>query len=93
MVDKDDSLLDALNYKGGEGLSGAAQTLLRAAVAALLNDAHPEINYPYVGDIISDVNDALADAVLEPEVEDGRDILLDLKDIFDEFNNLECDDL
>lgn len=33
----DDTLLDALNYQGGEGLNGKAQILLRIAVADVLN--------------------------------------------------------
>lgn len=38
-----DTLLDALNYGGGRGLSGMARILLRAAVARLLNvSASPE---------------------------------------------------
>jgi hypothetical protein len=56
-----DTLLDALGYKGGKGVMGAAQILLRAAVAALLNASHPDINY-YMGaaGVIDDVNAALA---------------------------------
>jgi len=55
------TLLQALNFKGGNTLKGAAQNLLRAAVAALLNAAHPDINYPLTtSEIISEVNAALA---------------------------------
>jgi hypothetical protein len=80
-VDEDDTLLEALNYKGGKGDSGAAQILLRAAVAALLNAADGEIIYPFSEDkIIADVNDALGS---------DRSTMLDLKDVFDEYNNRE----
>jgi len=44
-----DTLLDALNYQGGNGLDGATQIILRAAVAALLNAAHPLVDgFPIV---------------------------------------------
>lgn len=42
-IDGEDTLLQALNYGGGSGVPGAAKILLRAAVAALLNAAHPAI--------------------------------------------------
>lgn len=41
----DDTLLEALNYKGGPGIEGAARNMLRQSVAALLNAAHPQVNY------------------------------------------------
>lgn len=41
-----DTLLDALKYKGGNGIEGAARILLRYAVAALLNAAHPDVTFP-----------------------------------------------
>ena len=51
------TLLDALNYGGGSGVTGGARILLRAAVAALLNAAHPDIDYPRTpAEIIADVN-------------------------------------
>jgi hypothetical protein len=43
-IDPQDTLLQALNYGGGSGISGAAKILLRAAVAALLNGAHPNVD-------------------------------------------------
>lgn len=76
----DVSLLDALKFGGGDDVIGMARILLRAAVAALLNDANGEIEYPYEGDIIGDVNSALASL--------DRDTMEDLKDMFDEANNL-----
>jgi len=57
----DDTLLEALSYKGGNGVLGGARNLLRAAVAALLNASHPDINY-YMSEqgVIDAVNAALA---------------------------------
>ena len=75
----DVTLIEALKFGGGNGTIGMAQTLLRAAVAALLNDAHPDIEYQYSGDIIDDVNSALASL--------DRDIMEELKDDLDEANN------
>jgi hypothetical protein len=58
---KDDTLLDALNYGDGSGTQGAARTLLRVAVAALLNAASPGVNYPYSeSDVIGLVSGALS---------------------------------
>ena len=45
----------------------------------ILNDAHPDIEYQYEGDIIPDVNAALASL--------DRDTMEDLKDELDEANN------
>jgi hypothetical protein len=77
----DDTFLAALNYRGGNKVIGAARILLRSAVAALLNAAHPDIDYPLsTSAIISDVNDALASL--------NRATILDLKDVLDGYNNL-----
>lgn len=43
----DDTLLEALGYKGGPGLEDMARILLRQAVAALLNVKHDGVDYPY----------------------------------------------
>jgi hypothetical protein len=57
----DDTLLDALNYQGGDDLNGAAEILLRAAVASLLNAASPNVDFPLtVEQVVSAVNTALA---------------------------------
>ena len=78
----DDTLLEALAYKGGKDAIGMARNLLRQAVAALLNASHPLVNYPTtVTDIITDTNDALATL--------DRDAMEVLKDQFDMWNNLE----
>lgn len=81
-VKGDDSLLDALNYKGGDGVSGMAQTLLRAATAALLNAAETEITYPLTeAEVLEQVNATLAT--------EDRMIMEDLKDELDYYNNFE----
>jgi hypothetical protein len=55
------TLLQALSFQGGKGKQGAAQNLLRAAVAALLNASHPDVDYPLTtAQVISQVNAALA---------------------------------
>jgi hypothetical protein len=54
------TLLQALQDGGGPGTLGAAQDLLQAAVAALLNVAHPDVDYPRtVAAVLADVNSAL----------------------------------
>ena len=64
-------------------IDGAAEILLRAAVAAILNASHPDINYPReVSDIIADVNEAL--------VSSDREDLINLAKSLDEDNNLGC---
>lgn len=56
------SLMDALKYKGGKGLEGAARIMLRHAVAALLNINHPDVDYPVSGvELISVVNSYLTE--------------------------------
>ena len=41
-----DKLIDGLAYRGGSGLTGAAQIMFRAAIAALLNEAYYGADYP-----------------------------------------------
>jgi len=78
-----DTLLEALDYPGGNGKKGAARILLRAAVAAVLNAAHPDVNYPRtVGDVIDAVNQALASC--------NRDTMLSLATQLDRDNNEGC---
>ena len=57
----DTTLVEALSFTGGKGTPGAAEILLRAAVAAVLNAAHPDVSYEFtLVDVIADVNAALA---------------------------------
>ncbi len=55
------TLLNALKFKGGSTICGAAQILLRQGVAALLNASHSGILYNLTdSDVMNDVDDALA---------------------------------
>jgi len=79
----DDTLLAALQYRGGHEDIDAARIMLRAAVAAILNAAHPDIDYPMTAAaIIADVNNALGE---------NRATMLNLKDVLDGYNNLGAD--
>jgi uncharacterized repeat protein (TIGR01451 family) len=81
---QDSTMLEALNFKGGPGVGGAQQILLRAAVAALLNAAHPEISYPLTeAEILAQVNAAIASG--------DRETMLELAAIIDGYNNLGAD--
>ena len=76
------TLLDALGFAGGPGGEGAAEILLRAGVAALLNASHPGVAYPRTpASVIADVNNALLQT---------RDAMLTLAAQLDADNNLGC---
>ena len=78
----DATLLEALKFKGGRDLDGAARLLLKQAVAALLNIAHPDIKYSMSeNDLFSDVNHALT------YYGSDRGMILKLKDLLDGWNN------
>ena len=77
------TLHQALSFQGGSTLEGAAGNLLRAAVAALLDSAHPGVDYPRTtASVIGDVNAALASH--------DRDTMLGLASALDRDNNLGC---
>jgi hypothetical protein len=77
------SLLQALSFKGGASIDAAKQILLRQAVAALLNAAHPDVSYPETGaTVVTDVNAALASG--------DRTTILNLAGKLDKLNNLGC---
>jgi len=77
------TLREALSFQGGSSTTGSARILLRAAVAALLNSAHPGVNYPRTtAEIIADVNAALAS--------NNRSIMLALSSELDADNNFGC---
>ena len=80
----DTSLLSAMQFSGpGNTTSDAARILMQQAVAALLNAAHPDIDYPLTeAQVVAQVNAALASG--------DRDTILALKDQLDEYNNLGC---
>lgn len=61
----DDNLIAGLAYKGGSTLKGGAQILLRAAIAALLNEAYYGADFPIAtspADLIAQVNVVLGTA-------------------------------
>jgi hypothetical protein len=77
------TLQQGLSLKGGSGIQGASQILLRAAVAALLNSAHPDVDYPRTtASVIADVNAALASG--------NRSTILNLASALDADNNRGC---
>ena len=77
----DDTLLQALNYRGGRGFEGKARILLRAAVAGLLNNDHPDVNYIFTyGDLQWLVNYPLS--ILD------MDIMINNAALIDAQNNL-----
>lgn len=76
------TLYQALGFDGGPGGEGAAEILLRAGVAALLNASHPDVAYPRTeASVISDVNNALLQS---------RDSMLALAAQLDADNNRGC---
>jgi len=84
-----DTLMDALNYRGGKGYLGAARILLRTAVTAMLNIEHPGVEY--IGfhrgfrslvELQIAVNDALSSG--------DREFMLVLAEDLDFYNNYGC---
>lgn len=77
------TLSQALDFPGGSGVDGAARILLRVAVAAVLNAAHPGVAYPdSAASVIASVNAAMAGG--------SRDSMLALATRLDAQNNLGC---
>lgn len=77
------TLLQTLQGGGGSGSLGAAKILLRAAVAALLNASHPDVDYTRSSSsIVSGVNAALTS--------NNRDTMLALATKLDNDNNGGC---
>lgn len=78
------TMFDALGWSSGNTLTEKAQKLLSQATAAVLNAAHPNIDYPISEeDLIGEVNDALGSY--------NEDTIENLKDILDHNNNLGAD--
>ncbi len=77
----DDTLLTALSYKGGDEAIGGARILLRACVAAVLNEAHDAIDYSVTGVI------GLCNAALATE---DRDTMIAQAGLLDDANNADC---
>ena len=79
----DVTLLEALSFRGGPTTADAASILLRQAVAAILNAANPDVDYPLsVAEIVARVNAALASG--------DRSTILALAAELDRLNNLGC---
>jgi len=77
------SLLEALRFQGGSDNEGAAEILLRAAVAGLLDSSHPGVAYPRTpAQVIAEVDAALASG--------DRATMLTLATAIDQDNNLGC---
>jgi hypothetical protein len=77
------TLLQALSLQGGPTLADKAALLLHQAVAALLNSAHPDVDFPRsTADVIADVNAALASG--------SATTILNLQGELDADNNLGC---
>jgi hypothetical protein len=77
------TLRKALSFDSGSSTTAAARTLLRYAVAAILNGAHPGVNFPRTdAEVIADVNAAL--------VSDSRSTMLNLAADLRADDNLGC---
>ena len=78
--------MDTLKFKGGPKIIHKARILLRQSVAAILNSAHYQIDYPLLQDeIVNEVNNALSSM--------NSMTILTLKNTFDQYNNLGSNDL
>jgi hypothetical protein len=77
------TLLQGLSFQGGSTVAQAAEILLRASIAAVLNASHPDVDYAMsAADIVSDVNAALASG--------DRATILNLAVTLDFENNRGC---
>lgn len=78
------TLLQGLSFGGGSSVAEAAQNLLRAAIAGVLNAAHADVDYAMsAADIVSGVNAALASG--------DRGTILGLAGTIDTNNNKGCE--
>ena len=77
-----DTLANALAYKGGTGITGAAQILLRAAVAAVLNEKYYGDGYPG-SDTVANLIKLVHDTMLI----NNRSAYLTLASMLDMWNN------
>jgi hypothetical protein len=95
-----DGLVEGLMYQGGNGVNGATEILLRAAIAGVLNMANSEVNGFYKvaidedddGDVDLTIDDGqgLIDAVNAALDSGDRDTMLILAGFIDEANNHYC---
>lgn len=79
----DDTLMDALRYRGGPGVDGAVQILLRAGVSSLLNSTALTGGHFFSTQmVVADINSVLATQ--------DRQSMLDYAAFLDLNNNLGC---
>jgi len=77
------TLDDALNFQGGDDFCGKAEILFRAAVASLLNSAHPSVDFPMtLEEVVLMVDSALASC--------DEDVYTGVGGELDYLNNLGC---
>ena len=77
------SLMDAMSFSGGPSLLDKKKLLLHHAVAALLNAAHPDVDYAFTTtQVITWTSDMLLNT--------DKDAVLGLKNLFDSENNRGC---
>lgn len=80
--------LQGLQLKGGKGVTGATEILLRASVAAFLNAATEELGYPYRR--FNDAEFGIWTHVHNALVSGDRAKILELAAVLDKANNLGC---
>lgn len=78
-----DTLLNALNYKGGAGLDGAKRLLLKQAVAALLNADSGQVDYRLTRTEVQQYTSFALNS-------NDRDVILALASTLDAYNNQGC---
>ncbi len=84
------TMLEALNFRGGSGTTGGKQILLRAAVSSLLNMAHPDVAFivPEQGSLPAlSTAEGLIAAVESALASDDRSSMLALATQLDDANN------
>jgi hypothetical protein len=79
----DDTLLDALYYKGGKGLTGSVRRMLRQAAAALLNGCSADVSYPVTDYFVI----RLVNTALDTE---NPDVINDVQEIMEGWNEEGC---
>jgi hypothetical protein len=75
----DPLLIEALKFQGGPGLDGAAEILLRAAVATYLNFCISQVPAPTLNNLLNQINAHLNSGI--------RSVIISYAAELDEFNN------
>jgi hypothetical protein len=85
------TMLEALRFDGGEGLDGAARTLLRTAAAAYLNAGYETLQFPYRRVQTGENGNPSLSSLLQEALAGGdADELLALASRLDAANQLGC---